>query len=130
MIISRSGIGKATALEARARQILVTKGGTKDSNGRDLWKGETPRGTRVLCAAIERTKPNRREKVFVAGISRPSCPPDGGRGRGVTASINIALLTEGGDVSSRRYKHGPPDGGQDVQLNSRDAGTVSYSTPD
>ena len=29
-------------------------------------------------------------------------PPDGGRGHLVTASINMALLTEGADTSSRR----------------------------
>jgi hypothetical protein len=35
-------------------------------------------------------------------------PPDGGRGRLVTASINMALLTEGGDVSSASKKDFEP----------------------
>ena len=38
-------------------------------------------------------------------------PPDGGLGRRVTASINMALLTEGWGDALRLYKHGPPDGG-------------------
>ena len=56
--------------------------------------------------------------MFIDALMRPRRPPSGGPCESwfLVFIVDMALLTEGGDVSLGVYKHLPPDGGETSKL--------------
>jgi len=88
-------------IDARRNQGRPPSGGSCQSGKLDLlYIHGPPDGGRAFRHGLYKHGPPDGGRAFRHGLYKHG-PPDGGRAHFVTGSINMALLTEGGRISSR-----------------------------